>query len=201
LLAGPGCHEYWLWLGGHVTHLLSRWAVWLQRPGWRWIVRVVLLVLALLLAHARDRHMVAAPALHPAGGDRGISWPGTARHSLLERQYYHRQAANGAARGTWASRIRPGDSRANKTRSRVRGRFCGGRPLSLAVGDASREDAHAGVGCGCPMILAGSARVLVWARQLSARCPAQHAVDHYINGEAKPFAGIASDQLSGVGSN
>jgi hypothetical protein len=41
----------------------------------------------------------------------------------------------------------------------------------------------------------------LWTRQLSARCPAQHAVDHYINGEAKPFAGISSDQLSGVGSN
>lgn len=38
-------------------------------------------------------------------------------------------------------------------------------------------------------------------RQLSARCPAQHAVDHYVNGEAKPFVGISSDQLSGVGSN
>ena len=41
----------------------------------------------------------------------------------------------------------------------------------------------------------------LWTRQLSARCPAQHAVDHYINGEAKPFVGISSDQLSGVGSN
>ena len=41
----------------------------------------------------------------------------------------------------------------------------------------------------------------LWTRQLSARCPAQHAVDHYINGEAKPFVDISSDQLSGVGSN
>jgi hypothetical protein len=32
-------------------------------------------------------------------------------------------------------------------------------------------------------------------------CPAQHAVDHCINGEAKPFVDISSDQLSGVGSN
>ena len=40
-----------------------------------------------------------------------------------------------------------------------------------------------------------------WTRQLSARCSAQHAVDHHINSEAKPFAGVSSDQLSGVGSN
>jgi hypothetical protein len=38
-------------------------------------------------------------------------------------------------------------------------------------------------------------------RQLSAGCPTQHTVDHYINGEAKPFVGVSSDQLSGVGSN
>jgi hypothetical protein len=37
-----------------------------------------------------------------------------------------------------------------------------------------------------------------WRRQLTGRCPAQHAVDHYVNGEAKPFVGISSDQLSGV---
>jgi hypothetical protein len=41
----------------------------------------------------------------------------------------------------------------------------------------------------------------LWRRQLSGRCPAQHAVDHYIDGEAKPFVGIAGDQLSGVGGN
>jgi hypothetical protein len=41
----------------------------------------------------------------------------------------------------------------------------------------------------------------LWTRQLSARCPAQHAVDHRINGEAKPFVDISRDQLSGVGSN
>ena len=38
-------------------------------------------------------------------------------------------------------------------------------------------------------------------KQLPARCPAQHAVDHYINGEAKSFVDISSDELSGVGSN
>ena len=38
-------------------------------------------------------------------------------------------------------------------------------------------------------------------RAIRGRCPAQHAVDHYINGEAKPFVDISSDQLSGVGSN
>jgi hypothetical protein len=37
--------------------------------------------------------------------------------------------------------------------------------------------------------------------ELLARCPAQHAVDHHVNGEAKPFVDISSDQLSGVGSN
>ena len=41
----------------------------------------------------------------------------------------------------------------------------------------------------------------LWTRQLSARCPAQHAVDHYVNGKAKPVVDISSDQLSGVGSN
>ncbi len=41
----------------------------------------------------------------------------------------------------------------------------------------------------------------LWTRQLSPRRPAQHAVDHYINGEAKPLVDISSDQLSGVGSN
>ena len=41
----------------------------------------------------------------------------------------------------------------------------------------------------------------LWTGQLLARCPAQHAVDHDINGEAKPFVDISSDQLSGVGSN
>jgi hypothetical protein len=41
----------------------------------------------------------------------------------------------------------------------------------------------------------------LWTRQLSARCPVQHAVDHYVNGEAKPFVDISSDQLSCVGSN
>ena len=41
----------------------------------------------------------------------------------------------------------------------------------------------------------------LWTGQLPARCPAQHAVDHYINGEAKPFVGVSSDQLGGVGSN
>jgi hypothetical protein len=40
----------------------------------------------------------------------------------------------------------------------------------------------------------------LWTRQLLARCPAQHAVDHYVNGEAKPFIDISSDQLGSVGS-
>ena len=35
-------------------------------------------------------------------------------------------------------------------------RGCG--PLSLAAGDASRQDLHDSVSCGCPMILAASAR-------------------------------------------
>lgn len=103
--------------------------------------------------------MVAAAALHPAGGERGISWPGTARHSLLERQYYHRQVGNGTAQGTWlvesvqeiAAQQEPGPGT---------GSFLRGRPLSLAAGDASRQDAHDGPNYGCPMILAASARVL-----------------------------------------
>jgi hypothetical protein len=41
----------------------------------------------------------------------------------------------------------------------------------------------------------------LWTSQLSARCPVQHAVDHYVNGEAKPFVDISSDKLSGVGGN
>jgi len=36
--------------------------------------------------------------------------------------------------------------------------------------------------------------------QLLARCPAQHAVDHYVNGESEPLVDISGDQLSGVGS-
>jgi hypothetical protein len=36
--------------------------------------------------------------------------------------------------------------------------FCGCGPLSFAAGDASRQDVHDGVSCGCPMILAASAR-------------------------------------------
>lgn len=52
----------------------------------------------------------------------------------------------------------------------------------------------------------GSLDVCLLARwpldeELLARCPAQHAVDHYVNGEAEPFVDISSDQLSGVGSN
>ena len=36
----------------------------------------------------------------------------------------------------------------------------------------------------------------LWTRQLSARCPAQHAVEHYIDGEAKPFVDISSNQAT-----
>ena len=36
--------------------------------------------------------------------------------------------------------------------------FCGCGPLSLAAGDASRQNAHDGVSCGCLMILAVTAR-------------------------------------------
>ena len=52
-----------------------------------------------------------------------------------------------------------GEWRRDKNRGRVPGRcFCGCGPLSLAAGDASRQDVHDGVSCGCPMILAASAR-------------------------------------------
>lgn len=70
--------------------------------------------------------MVAPPALHPAEGDRGISWAGTARHSLVERQHYHRQAAMGLLkeRGLVES---VQEIAGNKNHGRVLGRcFCGG---------------------------------------------------------------------------
>jgi hypothetical protein len=79
----------------------------------------------------------------------------------------------------------------------------------LCEPEAARGTGQLPVRCVCPLLTglrwlattrAGFSGGLRTGR-LSARCRAQHAVDHYVNGEAKPLAGICGDQLGGVGSD